>query len=62
MGEPLKEKPWVDAPSLTKVGHAKAGQQKGKLIPCAKKPKTHGFHPDGEECPYCEKNYYGFWY
>lgn len=29
------------------------GTQKGKLVPCAHKPKTHGFHPERERCQYC---------
>lgn len=38
----------------TKVGSTKAGTQKARLVPCAKKPDTHGHHPADETCPYCE--------
>lgn len=31
----------------------KLGKQAGKLIPCAVKPLTHGFHPAGETCNWC---------
>ena len=29
------------------------GKQKGKLVPCAQKPHTHGFHPENEPCTWC---------
>lgn len=30
------------------------GKQAGKLVECWRKPKSHGFHADYEECPYCD--------
>jgi DNA-binding helix-hairpin-helix protein with protein kinase domain len=30
------------------------GAQSGDLVECWRKPKTHGFHPAYEECPYCD--------
>lgn len=30
------------------------GAQSGELVECARAPKSHGFHPAYEECPYCD--------
>lgn len=38
----------------TRNGSNKAGPQSGKLVPCAMKPDNHGFHPEYEDCAYCE--------
>lgn len=29
------------------------GPQNGKLVPCARKPKTHSWHPENEVCRDC---------
>lgn len=29
------------------------GPQKGRLIPCARKPKNHSWHPENETCRDC---------
>jgi DNA-binding helix-hairpin-helix protein with protein kinase domain len=41
-------------PSATRTGTSKAGTQNGRLVPCAVSPESHGFHPENEDCPYCE--------
>ena len=43
----------VDAPAPTSTGVAKAGTNNARKIECSKS-KHHGFHPEDEECSYCD--------
>lgn len=35
-------------------GASKAGVSEAHRVPCKVSPENHGFHPEGELCPYCD--------
>jgi hypothetical protein len=35
-------------------GSSRAGVSDSRRVPCSISPENHGFHPEGENCTYCD--------